>query len=71
MTSQLSAAVNSDATGIKILAEGAKKFKSEWDLANKRFFSRKKPTYKKYSNFNVRVSHLPRWDPAALLQAHE
>lgn len=57
--------------GIKILAEGAKKFKSEEDLINKRFFSRKKPTHKNYSNFNVRVSHLPKWDPAALLQAHE
>lgn len=57
--------------GIKILAEGAKKFKSEGDLINMRFFPRKKPTHKTSSNFNVRVSHLPRWDPAALLQAHE
>lgn len=59
------------AQGMKILAEGAKKFKSEGDLINKRFFQGKKPTYKKYSNFNVRVSHLQRGDPAALLQAHE
>lgn len=29
--------------GIKILAEGAKKFKSEGDLINKRFFQGKNP----------------------------